>query len=91
MNAVLGILSLTIPLTRGCWDAQYCYLMFNQLLLFGATSLAVISGFLISKIEKKGPNWITLFVGIAIFSPFMIGGFSWYEEAFCLGFVVGSR
>lgn len=65
--------------------------MFNYLLLFGATFLTVIIGFAISKIEKEGLNWITVFVGLAIFSPLMFGGFSWYEEAFFLGVVLGAR
>ncbi len=65
--------------------------MFNYLLLFGATFLTVIIGFAISKIEKEGFNWITVFVGLAIFSPLMFGGFSWYEEAFFLGVVLGAR
>ena len=61
--------------------------MLNHLPLLLATLMTFIAGILVSqRFNPKDLNFFDVFIGISIFSPLMFAGFTWYDEAFALGY-----
>jgi hypothetical protein len=49
--------------------------------------MTFIAGILVSqRFNPKDLNFFDVFIGISIFSPLMFAGFTWYDEAFALGY-----
>jgi hypothetical protein len=58
-----------------------------------ATLAAMIGGFASALHTRRRPDhfWRVLAVGILATTPLMIGGYTWYDEGFIVGFLLGSH
>jgi hypothetical protein len=62
----------------------------NAFLLFIATSLSLIAGVYYGDRTKRHPElfWTYLIIGLVFTSPFMVGGYTWYDEFYAAGFLL---
>ena len=64
----------------------------NTVLLVSATALSLLAGVHYGSRAKRHPElfWTYLAIGLVFTSPFAIGGYTWYDEAFASGYLLAN-